>query len=1101
MRALPFAALSSVSFAALTLSLAAPASAQSGVQQPAPSQQDEPEVTPDSNVPVGTVVTNADGSQTAVTTAEPTAGPEGRVDQNITVTGSRIRRPNIDSPVPVASINQEEFFETGQVTIGETLNELPQLRSTVGQQNGINVGLGSVGLNLLDLRGLGTQRTLVLVNGRRHVGSDIFGNAASPDVNTIPTSLIARTDVVTGGNSAIYGSDAIAGVVNFVLRRDFQGIEARAQAGISEYEDANAYFVGLTAGTNFAEGRGNVAIAAEFARQDEYFGNVRPNLLSQDGFLVVDTDPAGSPGGSDGNADRKFFRDIRSATISNTGTFNFGSSSTFNCGVDPIGGFYTCPFIFQPDGTLVPQTGQRVGIAPFGSFIGGNGENFRGGDQLQLAPALDRYVVNVIGHFTVSDAFEPFIEAKYARTEVVGAGNSGPAFIISAGNAGDVRQTPRLDNPFLTAQARTLITQRLLETRLSPGTVGANPTSTGGQLTAAQITAINNGSFRLRLQENFVGLGKRVQVTNRETYRIVGGLRGTFNDDWNYEASVNYGEFRENQTLGGNYNRQRFLLAADAARDPATNQIVCRSKFDPAARTGLSTAGTALTAAQRQAILDADIAACVPINLFGGQFTPEQVAYIVQPTKARGKIRQFVANAFLSGDTSQLLELPAGPIGFAVGAEYRRETNAFKADDVTRLGYTFFNAVADISAPAFEVKEAFAEVRIPILKDVIGFQDLSASGAIRYADYAGATGNVLAYNAGVEWAIVRGLRLRGNYSRAVRAPLIAEAFATQVPTFYALPGGDPCSIRNRGSGAATRAANCLALGVPAAYDFVPPGTPTGRTGGNPNLTEETSNSWTIGGILQPSFVPGFTLSADYYDIEVKDVISSVSAQNILNLCVDQATIDNPFCALFQRNTGPGVGPQGEEVGRVLEGSLLISTLNYASLRNRGVDLEVGYRRRLGGIGTLDLRVNYTHVFQNSAFQNPSDPTFENSFIKELNDPEDEGLFRANLKSGPFDLTYGLRWIGRQYLNTYEDYNSINNQPPQNLDYADVVYYPDTFYHNARVGFDVNKNFELYAGVDNILSTEPPFGLTGIGTGSGIFDNRGRFFYGGIKARF
>jgi outer membrane receptor protein involved in Fe transport len=1099
MRALPLGALSTVSVAAIMLGLAAPASAQSAATQPAPTPQEEAEATPDSNVPAGTEVTNADGSQTAVTTADPNAGPEGQVDQTVVVTGSRIRRPNIDSPVPVATINQEEFFETGQVTIGETLNELPQLRTTVGQQNGINVGLGSVGLNLLDLRGLGTQRTLVLVNGRRHVGSDIFGNASSPDTNTIPTALIQRTDVVTGGNSAIYGSDAIAGVVNFVLRRDFQGIEARAQAGISEYEDANAYFLGLTAGRNFAGGRGNIAVSAEYARQDEYFGNVRPNLASQDGFLVIDTDPAGSPNGSDGNPDRRFFRDIRSATTSNTSTINFGSNANFNCGVDPIGGFYTCPFIFQPDGTLVPQSGQRVGIAPFGSFLGGNGENFRGGDQLQLAPNLDRYVVNLVGHFTVSDAFEPFIEAKYARTEVVGAGNSGPAFIISAGNAGDVRQTPRLDNPFLSTQARTLITQRLLTTNLGVGTVGALPNAT--PLTPAQITAINNGSYRLRLGANFVGLGKRVQVTNRDTYRIVGGVRGTVNEDWGYEASVNYGEFREDQTLLGNYNRQRFLLAADAARDPATGQIVCRSKIDPTARTGLTGAGAALTAAERQAILNADIEACVPINIFTGQFTPEQAAYIVQQTSAKGKIRQFVANAFLSGDSSQLFELPAGPIGFAVGAEYRRETNAFAADDVVRLGYTFFNPVADISAPAFEVKEAFGEVRIPLLKNVIGFEDLSVNGALRVADYSGSVGRVLAYNAGVEWAPIRDLRVRGNYSRAVRAPLIAELFAEQVNGFYQLPQGDPCALRNRGAGSATRAANCLALGVPAAYDFVPPGTPVGRFGGNPNLTEETSDSYTLGAVLSPRIIPGLSISLDYYDIEVKDVISSVSAQNILNLCVDQATINNPFCALFTRNTGPGLGPQGEEVGRVLEGSLLVSTLNYASLRDRGIDLEVNYRRRLANIGTLDLRANYTHLFERAAFQNPADPRFKNSFLRELNDPQDEALFRANLKTGPLDLTYGVRFIGKQYLNTFEDYNALNGLPPQNEDYADVKYYGEVFYHNARVGFDVTKQIEVYGGVDNIFSKEPPFGLTGIGTGSGIYDNRGRFFYGGVRTRF
>ena len=271
----------------------------------------------------------------------------------ITVTGSRIRRPNLDSPVPVATVTQEQLFETGRVAVGEVLNELPQLRSTFNQQNTPNT-LGLSGLNLLDLRGLGTQRTLVLVNGRRHVGSDIYNNAASPDVNTIPTALIDRVDVVTGGNSAIYGSDAIAGVVNFILKRDFTGIDVRAQTGISEFEDANTYFASLTAGHNFGDDRGNVAFSGEYSRQEQYFGDVRPYIRSQDLFLVVDTDPAGTPNGSDGNPDRIFFRDIRSATLSNTGTIIFGfnaPNATFNCGRDPIGGFYACPYIWQPDGT------------------------------------------------------------------------------------------------------------------------------------------------------------------------------------------------------------------------------------------------------------------------------------------------------------------------------------------------------------------------------------------------------------------------------------------------------------------------------------------------------------------------------------------------------------------------------------------------------------------------------------------------------------------------------------------------------------------------------------------------------------------------------
>jgi outer membrane receptor protein involved in Fe transport len=271
-----------------------------------------------------TTVTQADLEQ---------AAPKS--DVSIVVTGSRIRRPNLDSPVPVTSMNQEQLFETGKVAIGETLNELPQLRVSSSQQNGINATLGNAGLSLLDLRGLGTQRTLVLINGRRQVGSDIYGTASAVDVNTIPTALIERVDVVTGGNSAIYGSDAIAGVVNFILKRNFNGIDVRGQAGISEYSDANAYFASITAGHNFADGRGNIVVSAEYAQQDEYYGNVRP-LKSQDAFITIDTDvfctgsnaatcdPKVNTANSDGVPDRTFYRDVRSATTGNQGLVVFG---------------------------------------------------------------------------------------------------------------------------------------------------------------------------------------------------------------------------------------------------------------------------------------------------------------------------------------------------------------------------------------------------------------------------------------------------------------------------------------------------------------------------------------------------------------------------------------------------------------------------------------------------------------------------------------------------------------------------------------------------------------------------------------------------------
>ena len=242
------------------------------------------------------------------------AQPRTRAASSSPARASGARTSN--SAVPIVSVGGEEFFQQGQNNIGDTLNELPQLRSTFSQSNAGRF-LGTTGLNLLDLRGLGTQRTLVLVNGRRHVAADILNNGVSPDVNTIPNDLIERVDIVTGGNSAIYGSDAIAGVVNFILRRDFDGFQVRGQTGISEWGGGANEYVAAMFGHNFADGRGNITLHGEYAHEDRVYASDVPFLQQVNGFLVIENDPASAAcnHGSDGIPDRVFFRDIRGANI------------------------------------------------------------------------------------------------------------------------------------------------------------------------------------------------------------------------------------------------------------------------------------------------------------------------------------------------------------------------------------------------------------------------------------------------------------------------------------------------------------------------------------------------------------------------------------------------------------------------------------------------------------------------------------------------------------------------------------------------------------------------------------------------------------------
>ncbi|MFC7537493.1 TonB-dependent receptor domain-containing protein [Sphingomonas sp. GCM10030256] len=1082
--------------------MAQPTTTQDTVTQPVTTQD-----------PATQQTTTQDPAQVPADTGGTIADAKETTGDEILVTGSRIRTPNLESAAPVTTLRGEELFQTGSVQVGDQLNELPQLRSTFSTANSTRF-LGTRGLNLLDLRGLGSQRTLVLVNGRRHVGSDVLSNGVSVDINTIPSDLIERVDVVTGGASAVYGSDAIAGVVNFVLRRDYEGIQVRGQAGINKYEVADNQFVSLLAGKNLFDGRANLTGALEFSHTGDFYASeVRP-LAQNDAFVVVENDPPGSVNGAAGGFDRTFFQDIRSTTISLGGLVAIRNGAAAPCGTAAFGGAFTCVSQFNTDGTLTGVTGTRIGVGPNGSFIGGNGYSGREGKLLALSPDVKRYSFNLLGHYEITPAIVPFFEAKYVRSDAAGS-QSGPffsqgttlgdgvqvagfndrSFVLTGANGPVNREGVRLDNPYLSASARATIAAQALaaiNAGVNPNTGTAFGTTAAGLANQARaLQQVQEGSFRFALRRNFVELGIRDEDFKRETYRGVAGVRGDFNDDWSYELSANYGEHKEKNVITGNINRQRYLLAVDTVRN-ASGQIVCRSQVDP------RFAGT--DRGGNPAQLAADIAACVPLNPLGdGNISPEAQNYLTVDSRADGKITQFDILGYVSGDSSQLFELQGGPVGFSIGGEYRRETLKYDLDDLTQAGYAFYNAIPSFDAPSFKVKEAYAELNFPLVKDLPLAHELTVKGSGRISDYKGAAGTVKTYGAEGIWSPIRDITFRGAYNRSVRAPNLSELYSAQGQNFA--PGfGDPCSARNLANGSANRVANCNAAGRPANYDYVYSSSLEIVSGGNPDLQVETSDSITIGGYVQPRFIPGLSISADYYDIKVKDVITSVgSAQQIANLCYDSPSLSNPFCNLFQR-AGASGGPRGEEPFRILEGSLLQSTANFAKLKVRGIDTQINYRRTFD-FARIDVNAIWTHVLKNESYTNPANPDFVNVFKSELGDPDDQVNVNVNAKRGKLTLGYQMRWIDRMYLNTFEDYNGVNDLPPENTDYAPIVKYPDVFYHDVRVAYDFTSKINAYFGIDNVGNEFPPYGLTGVGGGSGIYDNRGRYFYTGFVAKF
>ena len=1038
----------------------------------------------------------------------------------IVVTGSRIKRPNLESTVPITTVVGENFFQQGQNNIGDALNDLPQLRSTFAQQNP-GLGIGIAGLSLLDLRGLGTSRTLVLVNGRRHVPADILNNAVSPDISSIPGDLIERVDIVTGGDSAIYGSDAIAGVVNFVLKQNYSGFQVRGQGGITEKGFAGNEYVSAMYGKNFADGRGNITLHGEFAHSDRVFASDVPAFRSNDNFLVVDADGgAGIVNGGDGFPDRQFFTNISSTTIHYGGLIpinqrNFpnaglcGNATTANNGApNTAGTAFNCTYIFTPDGRLIQQTGTRFGTGLNSSIVNSNGQTGREGKTVSVLPFLERVNFNMLSHYEFSPAATLFVEAKWNRVTALG-NNAGPSFNQGTGGTTDFRERPRLDNPFLDPNDRITLTNLILASSCRPDLQVTCPQFTDpdgvgplpaypGNLSPADQAAVAAGTFRFVNARNLLDVGLRDEHFQRDTWRVVGGLRGSFNSDWNYELSLNYGQFNEAVTTNGFIDRQRFALAMDAGRNPVTGAIQCRSQFDPASAVPLvGFAGDAVTNAAR---LDVDKAACVPYNPFGTPDNSASIAYFARTFTAKSSLSQFVASGFVSGDSSGFFNFQGGPIGFAMGAEYRKETARYKQDPFVTGGFTNGVSIPTFAPKPFEVKEAYGEMRLPILKDLPFFQELTFSGAARVASYQGKVGTQWAYNFGADYAPVEDIRFRANYSRAVRAPNVSETGFPLVPNFS---NGfvDPCQPAVIGTG--VRATNCLAdIGAAtlATFTNITRSLPI-VSGSNPNLNAEKSISYTYGVVIKPRWIPGMNLSVDYYNIRVNGVIANIGVQTLVNQCYDSPTLNNIFCPQFTRFRGPGLGPLNELPGQILGNSLISAPLNFAARVRRGIDVNFNYTHKFGNFD-FDTSLIYVHSLANSNYQDPTNPNVETRILGQLGDPKDEFRWDFNFGVGPVTLGYRMHYIGPMFFASYASFFPINGGVPTDIDAFPNQRFPSVWYHDVRFDFDIAKSYKFYVGVDNVLNQGVPQGATtATGGGSAIYSFRGRNFYAGFRARF
>jgi iron complex outermembrane receptor protein len=1066
--------------------------------------------------------------------AEEAEAPAG--DDQIVVTGSRIARdPNATAPLPVSTLDAEDFQNFGGTDVTAALRQIPALISSGTVADSLERGGGGVGQATLNLRQLGSNRTLVLVDGWRHV-SGVAGTQ-TVDVSTIPNALIERVEVLTGGASAVYGADAVTGVVNYVLKRDFEGIQLNGQMGLSTEGDGKSYRLEGVIGQNFADGRGNITFAAGYTQDDEVLmgdrdftrdngrGNnsttyANPLRRFQRGEINAATMPnfanrfrLGGPGPSatrypfgpliptpaqiptlfpggitaaeqalvDRAVNSPAFvigADPRFAISSNQGLvfrndFRFFTADVNSNGIPDCNESFIGRTGFGGGGCYV--TTPEGGVRPFQDGIIATGANQFGGDgavertnQTSLIPESERIYANLRTSFEFSPAARVFADAKYVRNNTTSRNNYN-TFYDSLFIAPD--------NPFI------------------PQALRADANAAGG----------------LRISRDFLDLGPGISTSKRETYRIVAGVEGEITPHLNYEIVGNYGRTDNANTFSNSVQYDRLFAAIDVVTDPRTGQPVCRSTLNPAAAPHPGSEFFPVIAPGFFTFRPGD-GQCTPVNLFRGTNSVSQsgVDFITTPTTNRFRLEQTVITGLLNGDTGAFFNLPGGALKFSMGAEYRKEKSRSRFNDLL-LGVlpegspagpagTFIGDVSDNqtllfdaasrqfnAGGQFDVVEVFGEVMLPILADTPFFHELTIGAAGRYADYS-TIGGAFTWNVNGVWAPIEDIRFRGTYAQAIRAPNIAELFDPQQGATFR--PNDPCSqsnidrlIASSDPAAQNRLNNCRADGIPVGYEDPLTARFSGTSGGNPNLQEETATTFSVGAVVQPRFIPGLTVSADYYSIEIEDAIQAVTAQDIVDTCYDLATFPNDFCGLFTRN-------RTASSPTFLGLNFLQQTqINFAKLETRGIDFQVNYGFDLGE-NNFNLQVGGNWTERLNRFFDPVDTTLVNPGLRELGAPEWAGFGSVTWNRGAFTFNYGVQYIGSTAAASVIQIERID------AEFGPAGFAPEYWLHNVAFNLDATDQITLYGGINNLTNEEPYLSSSAYPV-SGI----GRTLFLGVTARF
>ena len=853
----------------------------------------------------------------------PDAVEEEVFEDTVFVTGSRIKRTGIDTVRPGLAVDSEALDKRAFTNIADALNEIPTFGNGInpnGAQNAFTVGQ-----NFIDLFDLGTQRTLTLVNGRRFVSSNVptsFSTAGGlqVDFNVLPVALVDRIDVSPLAGAAVYGSDAIAGTINVILRDDYEGFEVSGQWGTSQEGGFETWQVQTVFGSNFADGRGNVVASIEFNNQAGGLLSERQNFFSNDPNLVSFGNTLDVDG--DGDEDQEF-RIYDNQVVQLFGPFGNVSPTGFiipSFGAGAIGGEI---LEFDAQGNLGPCTPGETPGASSAFFAQGGTCGIDFFDSVaQIRSPLERINISTRGHYDVTNNVRFWAETTFSNSEASELVNQGgfQTFAFGGSSAELILDT---SNPFLSDQARGVLE--------------------GAGLTSFGVNRFNN---------DLVGLGEN--STENFTWRAAAGFEGNFEfaeRQFDWEVSGVFGQADiETRTLG--IVDGRFVNAVDAVVLDATSlqtiidegvaadldgaldafntsglsgvtgaqlgDIVCQVNIDVAAGTNdgfnSSAAGSGIDAG---ALPFAD--GCVPLNIFGDASQLNSAAALnfingaPRITSTDNEQRVFNANI-----TGQLFEMPAGWVSLNAGFETRRERATFTPGLGTALEVTRSSPFSTTGGQQ-RTLEYFGEILLPIFGNghtLPGFEQFEMNASVRRINNQneGIDGvafgefNSTTWEFGGRWSPVEDVTFRGSFSSAIRSPSLVELFSPEVQAF--LFASDPCDARFVTDGLVpdTRRANCVADGIdPDNFTSnVVNASIIGADSGNSALTPENARSYNVGVVIQPRWIDRMALTIDYFRINIEDRISGLTLTQVLNACYDSPSFPNtPACSddLFIRDGG------------------------------------------------------------------------------------------------------------------------------------------------------------------------------------------------------